>query len=310
MLSQRPIQFPEWLGELAARGSPVRALVAGGHSRHALEGVRLAAEAGWLEPVLVGPKAEMRAVAESISWDIETVEQVEAEGEGAIAKASTVLAADSACGMVVKGHIHTNVLMSALLRREAGIRIGRPLLHVWLLMNPEFDRPIAISDGAFNIKPDFEIRKAIVESLAGMFAAIGRPRPRIALLAASEEVLEAMPATVEAARIAAWAREAGINAEVFGPVAMDAAISREAARIKAMPEPAGRADALVVPSIEVGNALVKTLIWFRSACAAGVVVGGRIPIALTSRSDAPDARLAAVALARILTAVRPHVNDA
>ncbi len=310
MLSPQPVQFPEWLGDLAARGAPVRALVAGGHSRHVLEGVRLAAEAGWLEPVLVGPRREMLALAESIGWDIESVEQVDADGEGAIAKASTVLAADPACGMVVKGHVHTNVLLSSLLRREARIRIGRPLLHVWFMTNPEFDRPIAISDGAFNIMPDFETRKAIVEALAGMFAAIGRPRPRIALLAASEEVLEAMPTTEEAARVATWAHETEIDAEVFGPVAMDAAISPEAAGIKSMPPPAGFADALVVPSIEVGNVLAKTLIWFRSACAAGVVLGGRIPIALTSRSDAPEARLAAVALARVLTATGRHAGDA
>ena len=306
MLSPHPIMFPEWLGEMAARGAPARALVAGGHSRQVLEGVRLAAEANWLEPVLVGPLAGMRAAADAIQWDIEGFEQVDADGEGAIAKASVALAADAECGMVVKGHIHTNVLLSALLRREAGIRTGRPLLHAWLLTHPEFDRPIAISDGAFNIAPDFETRKAIVEALADMFAVIGRPRPRIALLAASEEVLEAMPATREAADIAAWASKAGVDAEVFGPVAMDAAISPEAARIKAMPAPAGSADAIVVPYIEVGNALAKALIWFRSACAAGVVLGGRIPITIPSRSDAPEARLAAVALARVLAVARPN----
>ena len=306
MLSPHPIEFPEWLGERAARGAPARALVAGGHSRQVLEGVRLAAEAGWLEPVLVGPRSEMRAVADVVGWNIDAVEQVEADGEGAIADAVAALASDPTWGMVVKGHIHTNALLSALLRREAGIRTGQPLLHAWLLTHPEFERPIAISDGALNVAPDFETRKAIVKALSGMFAAIGRPRPRIALLAASEEVLAAMPATEEAARIAAWARESGVDAEVFGPVAMDVAISPEAARIKAIPEPAGFADAIVVPSIEVGNALVKALIWFRSACAAGVVLGGRIPIIIPSRSDAPAARSAAVALARVVAASRPQ----
>ena len=305
MLSPHPIEFPEWLGDLAARGAPVRALVAGGHSRQALEGVRLAADAGWLEPVLVGPPKETLAVAETISWNIDAVEQVDAQGEGAIADARPpALAADSACGMVVKGHIHTNVLLSGLLRREAKIRTGRPLMHAWLLTHPEFDRPVAISDGAFNVAPDFETCKAIVQSLADMFAALDRPKPRIALLAASEEVLDAMPATVGAARVTAWAREAGVDAEVFGPVAMDAAISPEAAQMKGIPEPAGLADAIVVPFIEVGNALVKALIWFRSVCAAGVVLGGRIPITIPSRSDAPEARLAAVALARVLAARR------
>ncbi len=309
MLSPHPIEFPEWLGDLAACGAPVRALVAGGHSRQVLEGVRLAADAGWLEPVLVGPPTETRVVAEAIDWNIDDIERFDAEGEGAIADATARLAADSACGMVVKGHIHTNVLLSGLLRREAGIRIGRPLMHAWLLTHPEFDRPVAISDGAFNVAPDFETCKAIVLSLADMFVALGRPRPRIALLAASEEVLDAMPATVEAARVTAWAREVGLNADVFGPVAMDVAISPEAAQMKGIPEPAGHADGIVVPFIEVGNALVKALIWFRSVCAAGVVLGGRIPITIPSRSDAPEARLAAVALARVLAAKRQQAES-
>ena len=308
MLSPHPIEFPEWLGDLAASGVPVRALVAGGHSRQVLEGVRLAADAGWLEPVLVGPPKETRAVADAIDWNIDGIERVGAEGEEAIADATARLAADSACGMVVKGHIHTNVLLSGLLRREAGIRMGRPLMHAWLLTHPEFDRPVAISDGAFNVAPDFETCKAIVQSLADMFVALGRSRPRIALLAASEEVLDAMPATVEAARITAWAREVGLNADVFGPVAMDVAISPEAAQMKGIPEPAGHADGIVVPFIEVGNALVKALIWFRSVCAAGVVLGGRIPITIPSRSDAPEARLAAVALARVLAAKRQQAE--
>ena len=300
MLSPHPIEFPEWLGDLAKPGPATRALVAGGQAAHVLEGVRQATDAGWLEPILVGPRPRMRAVAEEINWDIGAIELVEAEGEPEIASATASLAADPTLGMILKGHIHTNVLLGALLRKEAGIRTGGRLLHVWLLTHPDFERPLAISDGALNVVPDLETGKSILHSLIGMFGAIGRPRPRIALLAASEEVLEAMPATVTARMIVDWSGAAGVNAEVFGPVAMDVAIAPEAAQIKGVSHPAGHADALVVPSIEVGNVLAKALIWFRSACAAGVVLGGRIPITITSRSDAPAARLASVALARVL----------
>ncbi len=300
MLSTRPIEFPKWLGERAAGGPPTRALIAGAHVAHALEGVRLATEAGWLEPVLVGPGAGILAAADEIGWDVSGVERTEADGEEAVGETVASLAGDASVGMVVKGHIHTNVLLGALLRAKPGIRTGGRLLHVWLLTHPEFDRPLAISDGALNLRLDVEIGKSILEALVDVFAAVGRPRPRVALLAASEEVLPGMPATVLARKLVEWSRSAGIDADAFGPVAMDGAISPEAARIKSLPDPAGLADALVVPTVEVGNVLAKTLIWFRSVCAAGVVLGGRIPVTITSRSDAPAARLASVALARIL----------
>ena len=305
MLATRAIEFPAWLGRRAAAAGPVRALVAGGHSPTVLAGVRDAMAAGWLEPVLVGPVAATKAAADACGWDPGACEMVAAADEAAIAETVVGLAGPEAgpgIGMVIKGHMHTGVLMRALLRPEAGIRTGRPLVHVWLLTHPEFERPLAVSDGAFNVAPDMATRLAMVENLVALFVALGRGdrRARIALLAATEEVVPGMPATVAAAELADRVAAAGIDAEVFGPVAMDAAISPEAARIKGMAPPAGQADALIVPAIETGNVLVKTLIWFRSVCAAGVVLGGRIPVTITSRSDAPAARLASVALARIM----------
>jgi len=300
MLSTSPIMFPEWLGEHVSAEPPTLALVAGADAGHVLEGVCLAAERGWLDPVLIGPKAGICQAAGRLARDVSAFPRMEAVGEAAVAEAAASRIAEGGVGMIVKGNIHTGTLLRALLRAKPGIRAGGRLFHVWLLTHPEFGRPLAISDGALNPALDLPTAQAILNGIAGMFRAIGRPRPRIALLAATEERVAEMPATLIAGQVADWAASAGLDAEVFGPLAMDAAISPEAAGIKGLPWPAGAADALVVPSIEVGNVLAKALIWMRSACAAGVVLGGRMPVVITSRSDSPAARLASVALARAL----------
>ena len=300
MLSRDPIVFPESLRGRAAGGAPTRAVVAGAHLPHVLDGVRRAVREGWIDPVFIGPRAGLDAAADEIGWRLDRFETHHADGERAIVERTVAVAAEDACGMVIKGHVHTSALLGGLLRREARMRTGRPLVHVFYLTHPESERALAISDGALIPAPDLTTKKAIVRVLADLFAALGAPRPRIALIAATEEELPHMPATVDAARVTTWARETGVEAEVYGPCALDVAIAPEAARIKGVGGPvAGAADALVAPNIEVGNSLTKTLVWCRSACAAGVVLGGRIPITVPSRSDSPEARLAAVALARI-----------
>ncbi len=299
MLATEPVRFPDALREGARGGVPTRALVVGAHAPHVLEGVRRAVGEDWIEPVLIGPPDGIQHAADKIGWDPVGIETLPAEGEAEMAAAATRAA--PSCGMVIKGHIHTSALLGALLRKEAGVRTGGGLAHVFYLTHPDSPRGLAVADGALNIAPDLEMRKQILRLLAGLLRILGTPRPRIAILAATEEVAPQMPVTLEAKALADWAEEEGLEAEVHGPLALDAALSPVAARIKGIESPvAGAADGLLVPDIETGNAVVKTLIWCRAACAAGIVLGGRIPVLVPSRSDPPEARLAATALARIV----------
>lgn len=301
--------FPERLRTLASGGPPTRAVVVGAHAGHVLEGVRQAADLGWIEPVLLGPKEGLQQAAAEIGWNIDGLEQVHAEGPVAIAETAVPHAADTSTGMVIKGLTHTSTLFRALLAREAGLRAERHLVHVFHLSFPDGRRDLSISDGGLVVAPDESARRAILETLVELHHALGTERPRVAVLAATEKVYDHMPATTQAAALAQWAEETGLEADVSGPLAFDLAVSEEAARIKGVSGPvAGQADAIVVPSIETGNALAKALIWYGGACAAGLVLGGRIPVTVPSRSDSAASRLASVAVARIFTQAQPGLE--
>jgi len=299
VLSTTEPRFPENLRDRASQGPPLRAAVAGAHRSHVLEGVRLGCHEGWIDPILIGPEAKIREAADSIGWDVSSTEVRDHVGEEAIAADAASVA--SSCGMVIKGHLHTSRLLSALLHKDAGVRGEAALAHVFYVTPTDGGRALAISDGALNIAPDLEMRRRIIGLLVEMFHALGVTRPRIALLAATEEVASHMPVTEDARALTEWAALEDLQADVFGPLAMDVALAPKAAAIKGIKSPvAGAADALLVPTIEVGNAVTKALVWCSGACAAGIVLGGRIPVLIPSRSDASAARLAAIALSRIV----------
>ncbi len=304
-----PAGFPDRLRALADGGLPTRAVVVGAHAGHVLEGVRQAADLGWIDPVLLGPEEGLRQAADEIGWDIGGLDHVYAEGPAAIAETAVPHAADPSTGMVIKGLTHTSTLFRALLAREARLRAERHLVHVFHLSFPEGRRDLSISDGGLVVAPDESARRAILETLVELHHALGTERPRVAVLAATEKVYDHMPATTQAAALAQWAEDTGLEADVSGPLAFDLAVSEEAARIKGASGPvAGRADAIVVPNIETGNAIAKALIWYGGACAAGLVLGGRIPVTVPSRSDSAAARLASVAVARIFDRAQPGLE--
>lgn len=305
----KPENFPERLKTLASGGPPTRAVVVGAHAGHVLDGVRQATDLGWIEPVLLGPAEGIRKAASEIEWDMGDLEIVQAEGPVEIAEASVPYTADVGTGMVIKGLTHTSTLFRALLAREAGLRSGRHLVHVFHLSFSDGRRDISIADGGLIVSPDESARRAILETLVELNHALGTVRPRVAVLAATEKIYAHMPATADAAALAQWAEETGMEADVSGPLAFDLAVSEEAARIKGVSGPvAGLADAIVVPSIETGNAIAKALIWYGGACAAGIVLGGRIPVTVPSRSDSASSRLASVAVARIFSRAQPGLE--
>ncbi|MEL6478432.1 MAG: phosphate acyltransferase [Pseudomonadota bacterium] len=303
MLSTTPVTAPAALLARAQGRPRVRALIVGADHPVAMESARLGTDAGLIEPVLIGALPRMAELAENSGWDIAAFTQIDASGDAALADAAAVLAPDPAIQMVMKGQIHTDALMAALLRREAGIRIGKRLSHIFHMTVGE-SAPLLISDGALNVAPDMKTLQAIAENLVTLSGMIGLEAPKIACLSASEEVLPQMPSSVAAGDLASWANAQGWPAAFHGPLAFDNAVSPEAAALKRLSGPvAGQADALLVPSIEVGNALFKMMVYFMGACAAGVVMGGRIPIVITSRADPPEARLASAALAALVASV-------
>ena len=270
-----------------------------------LQTARDAAAAGLATPLLVGEAAQITADAAAVGWDLDGAEIIDASGEeGAIAAAIALVQEGRAAGLV-KGQLHTDVFMGGIVRRAAGIRTKRRLVHVFAMVPAEGGRPLLISDAAVNITPDIETRTAAALEMAGILRRMGVARPRIAVLSATESELPAMPSSIEAGAIAAAATAADSNADFAGPLSFDLAVSPESASIKqitgdsAVARVAGHADGLVVPDIVAGNVLFKSIVYFAGGIAAGVVFGGRVPIILTSRSDPPAARLASLVLAAI-----------
>ncbi|MEM8792068.1 MAG: bifunctional enoyl-CoA hydratase/phosphate acetyltransferase [Pseudomonadota bacterium] len=302
MLSTTPITAPARLLAAAGAASPARTLIVGADHPVALESARRATEAGLIEPVLIGGAERVAVLAEEAGWDIAPFRLIDATGDAALADAAALAAADPAVRIVMKGQIHTDALMGALLRKEAGIRTGKRLSHIFHMTVPGSDDPFLISDAALNVAPDAKTLQAIAENMVTLCHRISIARPRLAALSATEEALPQMPSSLAAAELTDWARTQGFEAEIAGPLAFDNAVSPEAAAIKGLSghPVAGQAHGVIVPTIEVGNALFKMMAFFMSACAAGVVMGGRIPIVITSRADPPAARLASTALARLV----------
>ena len=258
-----------------------------------------------MEPVLVGDRNAIAAAAERIDWDIGGFETVDAADEPAAGMTAAKLCGDGAADALMKGHIHTDAFVRGILSRDAGLRTGRRLTHVFHMTVPDDDKALLITDAAINVAPDIETRLQAAANAVDLAIALGIESPKVAVLSASEEATEAMPSTLDAAEITARAVSEIPNASVYGPLAFDNAVSPEAAAIKEIDHPvAGHADILLVPTIETGNALFKIMVYFMSACAAGIVMGAKVPAILTSRADPPEARLASAAIASILAQQR------
>ena len=301
MLSTAPVSVPPALLDRAAGRPPARTLVVGAHTAVAMESAKASTELGIIEPVLIGPMAEMEASAEELDWDLSGFTKIDAIGEDGIADAATEAVADHSVEIVMKGQIHTDTLIKAMLRKAADVRRSTRMTHVFHMGLPGVDKPLLLTDAVLNVAPSVSALKAILGNVVRVGHACGVERPKIAILSATEEPIPSMPTSIQAAELADWGNEQGWDAEIDGPFALDNALSPEAVRIKGMTgrPVAGNADAILVPNIECGNAMFKMLVYFRSACASGVIVGGRVPIIITSRADPPAARIGSAALATL-----------
>ena len=302
MLSPLPFASPGHVIEKATAATPTPTAVAGAGGRLALESARRATEAGLIEPCLVGDPDAITAAASGIGWDLTPYRCVSAEDETKAAEAAVALARGNEVAALMKGQVHTDTLMRAVVDRENGLRAGRRMSHIFYMTAPDRQGALTITDAAVNVAPDAAVKLDIINNAVDLLHALGTPEPKIAVLSATDTPIAAMPSSLEAAEVVRRAVQGAVTgAVVDGPFALDLAISPEAATVKGVDSPvAGQADILLVPNIETGNALYKAMVYFMSATAAGLVMGAKVPIILTSRADPPEARLTAAALAAIV----------
>jgi phosphate acetyltransferase len=266
-----------------------------------LAGIREAAEAGLAEPILIGDRPKIEAAAEEIGYDIGGLRLIHAPHAAASDKAAELARAGEA-DAIMKGQVHTSTFLKGLLPSSAGLREkGSRCGHVFHITAPDSDRPLLLTDAALNVDPSVETRQACLSLAVRLSELLGVARPRAALLAPTEDPIPSVQNTMESAAIATWAKDHLPDADVAGPIAMDLILSKEAARIKGYDSPvAGDADIVVTPNITTGNAIFKLMVLGMGCCAGGLVMGAKVPILLTSRSQAAPARLASAALGMIV----------
>ncbi len=270
-------------------------------SASALEGAVEAAEGGLIVPVLFGPEREIKSIAEQAKLDISLFKIVNASDAAESAQLAALAAGAGELRALMKGSLHTSVFLHAVLEKEAKLRTGRLLSHCALIAAPEYARRIIVTDAALNIAPDTDQKRDICQNAIGLARALGIEKQKVAIVAAIETVNTKMPATTDGAILAKMSdRRQIVDGIIDGPLDLDAAVDAEAARTKHIESPvAGCADILVVPNIETGNVIYKDLVFMANAQSAGLVVGARVPIVLTSRADNAEARRFAAATALI-----------
>jgi phosphate acetyltransferase len=267
-----------------------------------LRGALEAADAGMIVPILVGPKDRISSLAQHLSIDLSGMELVDVPHSEAAAEKAVELVRTGRAELLMKGSLHSDELLAAVTKRETGLRTGRRISHVFVIDVPTHPQTLFITDAAVNISPDLQAKRDIVQNAIDLFTGLGLGTPKVAILSAVETINPSIPSTIDAAALCKMADRGQIRGgELDGPLAFDNALSPEAARIKGIKSPvAGQAQILVVPDLEAGNMLAKNLTFLSNADAAGIVLGARVPIILTSRADKVRTRMASCAVAMLL----------
>jgi len=298
MLSDKEIVCPNNLLNVAHKKKGVVAGIVNAGKPLPMLSVMDAVNEDLIVPIFIGDKDEIQKCADDLKFDISKFETIHEPVENNTAKVAAKLASENKIRIIVKGHIHTDVLMKEVLKREYNLLSKTRLSHIWHMTLDKEDKPLIITDGALNVMPNIKTKMHILKNVINFSNRIGNERPKVAILSATEEVLDSVQSSLDAKEITELAKKENLNADVFGPLAFDNSISKKSAAIKGIKNAvAGQADVLLVPSVEAGNGLVKMMIYFMGACAAGVVIGGKVPVVITSRSDEAPARLASMAAA-------------
>lgn len=268
-------------------------------SQTSILGVQKAAAAKIIIPILVGPKERIKKAAEECNVDISDYEIINTTHSQESAEIAAQMASSAKVDALMKGEIHTDELMHIMVKKESGLRTSRRMSHVFVLEVPYYHKPLFISDAAVNIFPDLAVKKDIVQNAIDLFIALGFGTPKVGIISATEEVNSAIPSTLDATALCKMSdREQIKGGIVDGPLAFDLAISKESAQLKHIKsEVAGDADIIITPDIESGNMLYKQLAFLAKAESAGIVLGAKVPIILTSRSSDPESRKASCAMA-------------
>lgn len=277
-----------------------------------LSGAVDAAREGLLEPILVGPERKIRAVAGAEGLDIAPFRLIPTKHSHEAAEKAVALVREGSASVLMKGSLHTDELMHEVMEKATGLRTERRISHVYVMHVPTYPKLLMVTDAAINIYPTLEDKRDICQNAIDLAQALGISQPKVGILSAVETVMPKIPSTVEAAALCKMADRGQITGGLLdGPLAFDNAISKEAAAIKHIrSDVAGDADILLVPDLEAGNMLAKQLTFLANADAAGLVVGARAPIILTSRADSVEARLASCAVAAIFAAAREGLRVA
>jgi len=295
-------KVPENLLSLALNTPKVSSAVVCANQMSVLESVKDATEINLIQPILIGDKKNIQSISNEINFNIENLEIIDEQSDAKCAEIGCELAKVNKIKIIVKGHLHTDVLMRAYLKKEFGLLGGKRLSHIWHMSGDLLKKPLFITDGALNVAPRVDIKLHILKNAIEFANKTGLIKPKVAILSGTEDPIDSMPSSVEAKIVMELAKKENVNAYVYGPLAFDNAISKEAAKIKNIQnDVAGDADILLVPNLETGNSLSKIMVYFMKACAAGIIVGGKVPVVVPSRADNKISKLASIAASIIAT---------
>ena len=296
MLTSKEAKIPINLISVAKKTPGMTAGIVCANHDSSIDSAKKAVELDLINPVFIGDKNAIKDKAEQFKWDISSYEIINSVDDKEAAIAGAELARDNKIRIMIKGNLHTDVLMRTYLKKEFGLIEGKRLSHIWHMTLSENDKPLFITDGALNVAPRLDVKMHILKNVIDFANRINIPKPKVAILSGTEDPIESMPSSVEAKELMDRAINENIQAYVHGPLALDNAISPEAAAIKNISnEVAGQADILLVPNLETGNSLSKIMVYFMGACAAGFIVGGKVPVVVTSRADSSSSRIASIA---------------
>ena len=283
--------------DLIKKYRPIKSVIVNANNEITIDSAKQATEIGLIEPILVGDEKFIRSEAEKLKWVIDNINIVNTQDEAESAHIGCELAKIDQISLIIKGHMHTDILMSEYIKSEYSLRLkGERLSHIWFMTFQNNERePLIITDGALNIKPSLETKKSIITNVINFTSKIKDFDPKIAILSATEEILDQMESSSDADKLMDWSKKSFPDQKIFGPLAFDNAISTDAALIKGISNPvAGNANVIIVPNIETGNSLVKIMVNFMNSIAGGFIVGGKVPVVITSRSDNVESRLSSI----------------
>ena len=287
--------IPEDLKNKALETPNIPAAVVCPNEESVFLAVKESREMNLIDPTLIGNKNLITQSAKDIGLNIEDYNILEADNEEQSALVACQLSNENKTKIIIKGNLHTDILMRSYLKKEFNLLEGKRLSHIWHMTTPQLKKPLFITDGALNVLPRIDIKLQILKNAVHFYNKLAAKKPRIAILSGTEDPIDSMPSSIEAKKVMDLSLKEEINAFVHGPLAFDNAISEEAAKIKKIEnEVAGNADILLVPNLETGNSLSKIMVYFMNACAAGIVIGGKVPVVVPSRADSKNSKLASI----------------